>query len=59
MELAGTLVLPAAIAFAIYLLSFVIPEGPNTTIPLILLAIVYSLPGILIVVTSRKIAYVG
>ncbi|PPQ78041.1 hypothetical protein CVT25_015585 [Psilocybe cyanescens] len=60
MELAGTLVLPAAIAFTLYLIIVsIIPGGTNTTIPLILLAIVLGLPGLLIVVTSRKIAYVG
>ena len=60
MELAGTLVLPAAISFTIYLIvSSIIPGGPNTTIPLILLAIVLGLPGLLIVITSRKVAYVG
>ena len=60
MELAGTLVLPAAIAFTAYLIIVsIIPGGPSTTIPLILLAIVLGLPGLLIVVTSRKIAYVG
>ncbi|KAH9934076.1 chitin synthase-domain-containing protein [Epithele typhae] len=60
MELAGTLVLPAAISFTIYLIvSSIIPGGPDTTIPLILLAIVLGLPGLLIVITSRKIAYVG
>lgn len=60
MELAGTLVLPAAIAFTLYLIIVsIIPGGTNTTIPLVLLAIVLGLPGVLIVVTSRKIAYVG
>ena len=60
MELAGTLVLPAAISFTLYLIiSSAIPGGPDTTIPLILLAIVLGLPGILIVITSRKVAYVG
>ncbi|KAF8905167.1 glycosyltransferase family 2 protein [Mucidula mucida] len=60
MELAGTLVLPAAIAFTLYLIIVsIIPGGTDTTIPLILLAIVLGLPGILIVVTSRKIAYIG
>ncbi|KAI0068065.1 hypothetical protein BV25DRAFT_513849 [Artomyces pyxidatus] len=60
MELAGTLVLPAAISFTLYLIiSSIIPGGPNTTIPLILLAIVLGLPGLLIVITTRKIAYVG
>jgi len=60
MELAGTLVLPAAIGFTVYLIVVsIIPGGANTTIPLILLAIVLGLPGLLIVVTSRKISYVG
>lgn len=60
MELAGTLVLPAAIAFTLYLIIVsIIPGGTNTTIPLILLAIVLGLPGVLIVITSRKIAYIG
>ncbi|TFK56433.1 glycosyltransferase family 2 protein [Heliocybe sulcata] len=60
MELAGTLVLPAAISFTLYLIiSSIIPGGPNTTIPLILLAIVLGLPGLLIVITSRKVAYIG
>ena len=57
MELAGTLVLPAAIAFTVYLIVMsIIPGGPNTTIPLILPAIVPGLPGLLILVTSRKVA---
>ncbi|KAI0049267.1 glycosyltransferase family 2 protein [Auriscalpium vulgare] len=60
MELAGTLVLPAAISFTLYLvISAIIPGGPNTTIPLVLLAIVLGLPGLLIVITTRKVAYVG
>ena len=60
MELAGTLVLPAAISFTLYLIIVsIIPGGTNTTIPLILLAIVLGLPGFLIVITSRKINYVG
>ncbi|GBE77344.1 Chitin synthase 3 [Sparassis crispa] len=60
MELVGTLVLPAAISFTIYLIiESIIPGGPNTTIPLILLAIVLGLPGVLIVITTFKITYVG
>ncbi|KAG9222182.1 hypothetical protein CCMSSC00406_0009005 [Pleurotus cornucopiae] len=60
MELAGTLVLPAAIAFTLYLIIVsIIPGGTDTTIPLVLLAVVLGLPGLLIVVTSRKIAYIG
>jgi len=60
MELAGTLVLPAAISFTFYLIiSSVLPHHLDTRIPLVLLAFVLGLPGILIVITSRKIAYVG
>lgn len=61
MELMGTLVLPAAISFTLYLIIISIIPGSNinTTIPLVLLGIVLGLPGLLIVVTSRKFAYVG
>lgn len=60
MELAGTLVLPAAISFTLYLIIIsIIPGGANTTIPLVLLAIVLGLPGILIVITTKKWVYVG
>jgi chitin synthase len=60
MELMGTLVLPAAISFTVYLIVIsIIPNHQNTTIPLVLLGIILGLPGLLIVLTSRKIAYVG
>ncbi|KAG8904836.1 Chitin synthase, class 3 [Tulasnella sp. 403] len=60
MELAGTLVLPAAISFTLYLIIFsAIPTNPTPVIPLILLGIILGLPGLLIVVTSRKFEYVG
>jgi chitin synthase len=60
MELAGTLVLPAAISFTIYLIVIsAVNGGSSTTIPLVLLGIILGLPGLLIVVTSRKIAYIG
>ncbi|TFY65902.1 hypothetical protein EVG20_g5185 [Dentipellis fragilis] len=60
MELMGTLVLPAAISFTLYLIIIsIIPGGANTTIPLVLLAIVLGLPGLLIIITTRKIVYVG
>ncbi|KAF7293023.1 Glycosyltransferase family 2 protein [Mycena indigotica] len=60
MELAGTLVLPAAISFTIYLIvASIIPGHTNTTVPLVLLAFVLGIPLILIVITSRKIAYIG
>ncbi|KAJ7674350.1 chitin synthase-domain-containing protein [Mycena rosella] len=60
MELAGTLVLPAAISFTLYLIIYsVIPGHTNTTVPLVLLAFVLGLPLVLIIVTTRKIAYIG
>jgi len=60
MELVGTLVLPAAISFTLYLIiDSIIKRSSANTIPLILLAIVLGLPGLLIVVTSRKVAYLG
>ncbi|KAJ7158659.1 glycosyltransferase family 2 protein [Mycena filopes] len=58
-ELAGTLVLPAAISFTLYLIiSSIIPGGPDNTIPLVLLALILGLPAVLIVVTSTKFSYV-
>lgn len=60
MELIGTLVLPAAIAFTIYLcIVACIPSMPTPTLSLILLAFILGLPGLLIVITSRKLVYVG
>lgn len=60
MELAGTLVLPAAISFTLYLIIISIAHiGATPVIPLVLLGIILGLPGLLIIITSRKIAYVG
>ncbi|KAF8923683.1 family 2 glycosyltransferase [Dissophora ornata] len=66
MELVGTVVLPAAISFTIYLVTISIykavtndPKIPNTTVPLLLLAAILGLPAVLIVMTSRKMVYVG
>jgi chitin synthase len=79
MELAGTLVLPAAIAFTLYVTIFrrtlsradrlpsrsylivvaIIPGTVKPTLSLILLAIILGIPAILIVVTSRRVAYLG
>jgi chitin synthase len=62
-ELMGTLVLPAAIAFTLYVVVAAIKAGisskPIPVIPLVLLGVILGLPGLLIVVTSRKIAYLG
>lgn len=64
MDLVGTLVLPAAIAFTIYVIALAIvsavnPKQDTPTVSLILLAFILGLPGVLIVITSRKLVYVG
>ncbi|ORZ25521.1 chitin synthase-domain-containing protein [Absidia repens] len=57
MELAGTVSLPAAICFTIYLIIMAI-LGQPAVIPLILLALILGLPAVLIVMTSRKVVYI-
>ncbi|PVU89161.1 hypothetical protein BB561_005510 [Smittium simulii] len=59
MELVGTLVLPAAISFTIYLIVISFFVTPVPWIPLFLLAIILGLPAVLIGLTSRKLVYVG
>ncbi|KAK1020839.1 Chitin synthase, class 3, partial [Friedmanniomyces endolithicus] len=60
-ELVGTLVLPAAIAFTVYLIIKAIYAAVThtvvPTIPLILLALILGLPGVLIVVTAHRLSY--
>lgn len=70
MDLAGALVLPAAIAFTFYIVGVAIatpfqnkgrPDSQKKefpTIPLVLLAFILGLPGVLIVITSRRVMYV-
>ena len=70
MDLVGSLVLPAALAFTIYVAAqgIVTPidnngkdpaqKKPFPTMPLILLALILGLPGVLIVITSRRFMYV-
>ncbi|ORX98091.1 fungal chitin synthase, partial [Basidiobolus meristosporus CBS 931.73] len=59
MELVGTVVLPAAICFTIYLVVISFFTTPVPIIPLVLLAIILGLPAALILMTTRKIVYVG
>ncbi|KAI1905767.1 Chitin synthase, class 3 [Ophidiomyces ophidiicola] len=59
MELVGTLVLPAAIAFTFYVVIISIIKKPVQIIPLILLALILGLPAILIVVTAHRLSYVA
>lgn len=57
-ELVGTLVLPAAITFTFYLIVISIVKKPVPIIPLILLALILGLPGVLIVMTAHRWSYV-
>jgi chitin synthase len=58
MELVGTVVLPAAIIFTLYLIGVAIFIPPVPVIPLILLGVILGLPAILIFMTSRRLSYV-
>ena len=57
-ELIGTLVLPAAISFTIYLIIISIVRRPVPVIPLVLLALILGLPAVLIVLTAHRWSYV-
>ena len=57
-ELVGTLVLPAAITFTFYLIIISIVRKPGPVIPLVLLALILGLPGVLIVLTAHRWSYV-
>ncbi|KAI9224202.1 chitin synthase-domain-containing protein [Blastocladiella britannica] len=57
MELIGTVVLPAAISFTIYLIVISFLTTPVPVIPLILLGLILGLPGILIILTTRKVEF--
>ncbi|KAH7326479.1 chitin synthase-domain-containing protein [Stachybotrys elegans] len=57
-ELIGTLVLPAAIAFTFYVVIISITSPTVQVIPLVLLGLILGLPGLLIVVTAHSWSYV-
>ncbi|KAH3686535.1 hypothetical protein WICPIJ_002486 [Wickerhamomyces pijperi] len=57
-ELIGTLVLPAAIAFTIYVIIVAIVSRPTPILSLVLLAIILGLPGLVIIVTASRWSYV-
>ncbi|KAI9866659.1 MAG: Chitin synthase, class 3 [Trichoglossum hirsutum] len=57
-ELVGTLVLPAAISFTVYVIIISIIKKPVQVIPLILLALILGLPAVLIVMTAHRWSYV-
>ncbi|KAL3229042.1 Chitin synthase 3 [Nakaseomyces bracarensis] len=58
-ELIGTLVLPLAICFTIYVIIFSIVSRPTPIITLVLLAIILGLPGLIVVVTATSWSYLG
>ncbi|KAJ3107015.1 hypothetical protein HDU97_004984 [Phlyctochytrium planicorne] len=58
LELLGTVVLPAAIAFTIFLIIKLIISSVVEIIPILMLIAILGLPGFLIVITSVKIVYV-
>lgn len=57
-ELVGTLILPAAISFTLYVIIIAIVKKPTPVMSLILLALVLGLPGVLIIVTASRWSYV-
>ncbi|KAK9451526.1 chitin synthase-domain-containing protein [Limtongia smithiae] len=57
-ELTGTLVLPVALAFTIYIVVISIVRKPVPIIPLVLLALILGLPGVLVIVTAHRFSYV-
>lgn len=57
-DLIGTLVLPAAIAFTFYVVIISIVKSPVQVIPLVLLAFILGLPAVLIVVTAHRPIYI-
>ena len=59
MELVGTVVLPAAISFTLYLIVISFFVTPIPIIPLLLLAAILGLPAVLIALTTRKMVYIG
>lgn len=57
-ELVGTLVLPAAISFTLYVVIISIISKPTPVLSLVLLALILGLPGLLIVVTATRLSYI-
>lgn len=56
-ELIGTLVLPMAICITIYVIVYAIVSTPTPVMSLVLLSVIFGLPGILIVVTVSSWSY--
>lgn len=56
-ELVGTLVLPAAISFTVYVIITAIVSRPTPVMSLVLLALILGLPGLIIIVTASRWSY--
>ncbi|SGZ55635.1 CIC11C00000002195 [Sungouiella intermedia] len=56
-ELVGTVVLPAAITFTIYVVVYAIVSRPTPVMSLVLLGVIFGLPGLLIVITVSSLKY--
>ncbi|KAJ2766479.1 hypothetical protein IWQ56_003709, partial [Coemansia nantahalensis] len=59
MDLVGTVALPAAIVFTVYIIVISTFTRPVPWLPLALLAVILGLPAVLIGLTSRKLVYIG
>ncbi|KAJ2077175.1 Chitin synthase, class 3 [Coemansia sp. RSA 988] len=59
MDLIGTLALPAAITFTLYIIIISTFTRPVPWLPLVLLGVILGLPAVLIGLTSRKLVYIG
>lgn len=57
-ELVGTVVLPAAICFTIYVIVYAATSTPTPVLSLVLLSIIFGLPGLLIVITVSSWKYI-
>ncbi|OKL58592.1 Chitin synthase D [Talaromyces atroroseus] len=57
-DLMGSLVLPVAISLTFYVVIKSIVSKPVQIIPLVLLALIWGLPGVLIIVTANRLVYV-
>ena len=57
-QLIGTLILPASIAFTLYVILSAIVSSTFPLLPVVLLAVVFGLPSLLILITVSNLMYV-
>ncbi|KND01488.1 uncharacterized protein SPPG_03289 [Spizellomyces punctatus DAOM BR117] len=58
LELVGTVVLPVAICLTLYLIISAVVSQSAEVVPFLMLAAILGLPGLLIIVTTRKFVYI-